>query len=205
MQGERHGRSRRRARIVETELACTEQRRIRHRIHSVDVGREAARHLADPEVPHGRKTEYRRRDPDAERRQSTARVPEEGRDRVSLCEPSAVWIHGRGDIAVRRKADVVEENLVESRPCCGGRNVDVVLPDSPLVGVGPGETCAVAPDRAIAALHGQRRPGIGERRILEDDHATDQVDATGMSHARHDARVVERARGADAPGERDQG
>src|SRR5581483_6485664 len=105
----------------------------------------------------------------------------------------------RRHVAVRREADVVELDLVE--PCLGrgGRDVDVVLPHARVVLVRPAQAGGRLPAAAGLALDAESGLAVRQRRVLEGDHAADQVDAGAVSLLDDLVHVVVRPGCADLP------
>ena len=103
------------------------------------------------------------------------------------------------------EADVVELDFVEAGLGGLGGDGDVVGPDLGLEGISPGEAFAVFEEFAVREVDGVFRFGGGERRVLEGDDASDDVDALRVRavheiRERVDGRDVARA---DFLGERD--
>ena len=142
----------------EPELARAEQRRIGHRVHRVEIRRHPPGDLADAEVTRRRQPEDSGGDTNAVRVEPAIRIAQEGRDRLALAERAAVPVGRSIDIPVGREANVVEHDLVESRPGRRSGDVDVVLPDAPVVRVRPPEAGRVPPDRAVGPLDREIRP-----------------------------------------------
>jgi hypothetical protein len=105
-------------------------------------------------------------------------------------------IDDRVGVTVRREAHIVELDLVEARTRRDLGDRDVVVPDAAVVRVRPAEPRMVAPDRAAGRPDREVRPALGEPRILEDDHASDQVDAPGVRRGRQLPWLVVRPRRA---------
>jgi hypothetical protein len=106
------------------------------------------------------------------------------------------------EVAVAREAHVVELDLVEAELRRLGGDVDVVLPDSFVVGVRPPEPGAVHPARAIRAADRQLGGARREDGILEGDHTPDQIEARGVDLRDDPLSVVVGPRGSDLLRER---
>ena len=162
----------------EPELARAEQRRIGHRVDRVEIRRHPPRNLARCRG-HAPQTTRRPRRRHARRTGASRllRVAQERRDGLALAERAAIPVDGVADGAVRGEADVVEHDLVEPRTGGGDGDVDVVLPDAPVVRVRPAETGRVAPDASVRMADREVRSAAGEQRVLERHDAPDEVDA----------------------------
>jgi hypothetical protein len=87
----------------------------------------------------------------------------------------------------------------------GRGDVDDVLPDPPVVGVDPREPAGSSPHRAVGALDRELRPRGGDDRVLEGDHAADQVQPRSVHAAGRLPRLVVQARRAARPRQRHAG
>jgi hypothetical protein len=83
------------------------------------------------------------------------------------------------DVAVARKAHVVELDLVEAELRSLRGDVDVVLPDAPVVRVRPAEAGAVEPARAVGAANRELGSPGREQRIFERDDPADEIEPGG--------------------------
>src|SRR5207253_6453968 len=85
-----------------------------------------------------------------------------------------------GDVAVAGEPNVVELDLVEAelrRLLC---DVDVVLPDAPVVGVRPPQSHVVEPARAVGPPDRELGNSGRQGRILEGDDPAEEIETGGV-------------------------
>jgi hypothetical protein len=189
----------------QVELARAVVGRVDHRVDGVDVLREPAGHLADSKVARGRQSEDVDRHAHTEPIRLARGVVGEARDRPAHRLGGLAREDGGLDRAVAREAHVVELDLVEGRASRRLSDPDDVLPQARVVGVRPTESGVVHPDRAVAVLDREVGARGGQRRVLEDDDAADQVDACGTGLKHRVRGLVVRSRGADFARDRARG
>ncbi len=135
------------------------------------------------------------------RLEPASRVLDECRHRVALLQPTAIPVDRGADVAVGGEPHVVEHDLVEPATRSRFSDIDVVVPDPPVVRVRPAEARAVLPDGAVAAQDRELRTPVREDRVLEDDDAADEVQPATVNELRRVFRGVEVPRCSDLPGE----
>ena len=117
---------------------------------------------------------------------------EEAGDRLDLhgLRHLAPEVH-RAQVTIGRETDIVELDLVEAEPDQLHGEVDVRRPHFLAEGIDPGDPIHIVPGPAGRGIgDGEVRPGLGQRRVLEDNLAGDGVDVVGVQGVEDGRHVV---------------